>query len=136
MCASMSNLAQSGLQSDPASFRTESSPSHRRRPLRVLFVHRDAEIIEECVEELKKAQFIVSADFVLNFAQCAERLHSQSYDVVVAEYPCPRLSGLQALQVLHQKLQEIPLLFVASAKGSESLEQLAADGAFDYVERD
>ncbi len=88
------------------------------------------------MEELKKAQFIVSADFVLNFAQCAERLHSQSYDVVVAEYPCPRLSGLQALQVLHQKLQEIPLLFVASAKGSESLEQLAADGAFDYVERD
>ena len=87
------------------------------------------------MEELKKAQFIVSADFVLNFAQCAERLHSQSYDVVVAEYPCPRLSGLQALQVLHQKLQELPLLFVASAKGSESIEQLAADGAFDYVER-
>ncbi len=132
----MSNLAQSDLQSDPASFRADRTGSHRRWPLRVLFVHRDAEIIENCLEELKKAHFIVEADFVLNFAQCGERLHSQSYDVVVAEYPCPSLKGSQALQALHQKLQEIPLLFVASAKGSESIEQLAADGAFDYVERD
>jgi diguanylate cyclase (GGDEF)-like protein/PAS domain S-box-containing protein len=85
---------------------------------------------------MKKAQFIVTADFVLNFAQCGERLHCQSYDVVVAEYPCRGLKGSQSLQVLHQKLQEIPLLFVASAKGSESIEQLAADGAFGCVERD
>jgi diguanylate cyclase (GGDEF)-like protein/PAS domain S-box-containing protein len=132
----MSNLAQSNLQSDLASIRTAGMGSHRRRPLRVLFVHRDAEIIENCLEELKKAQFIVSPDFVLNFAQCGERFQSQSYDVVVAEYPCPSLKGSQALQALHQKLQEIPLLFVASAKGSECIEQLAADGAFDYVERD
>ena len=79
---------------------------------------------------------MVSADFVLNLAQCGERLRSQSYDVVVAEYPCPSLKGSQALQVLHKQLQETPLLFVASAMRSESIAQLAADGAFDYVERD
>ena len=88
-----------------------------------------------CLEELKKAQFTVSADFVLNLGQCGERLRSQSYDVVVAEYPCPSLKGSQALQVLHSELQETPLLFVASALRSESIAQLAADGAFDYVER-
>ena len=60
------------------------------------------------MEELKKAQFTVSADFVLNLAQCAERLHSQSYDVVVAEYPCPSLKGSQGLQVLRKELQETP----------------------------
>lgn len=133
---SMSNLAQSRLQSDLASIRTESTTSHKRQPVRVLFVHREAEIIENCLEELKKAQFIVSADFVLNLAQCAERLHSQSYDVVVAEYPRPSLKDSQALQVLHLKLQDVPLLFVANAMGSDSVAQLAADGAFDYVERD
>lgn len=86
--------------------------------------------------ELKKAQFTVSADFVLNLAQCGERLHSQSYDVVVAEYPCPSLKASQALHTLHHELQETPLLFVAGALCSESIAQLAADGAFDYVERD
>ena len=100
----MSNLAQSELQADLASLRPESRASQRRRPVRVLFVHREAEIIENCIAELRKAQFIVSADFVLNLAQCAERLHSQSYDVVVAEYPQPSSKGSQALQVLNQNL--------------------------------
>lgn len=132
----MSNLAQSSLRSDLGRIRPESAGSQRRRPLRVLFVHRDAEVVDNCVEELKRAQFSVSADFVLNLAQCAERLHSESYDVVVAEYPCPSLKGSQALQGLHKELQETPLLFVANATRSESIAQLAADGAFDYVERD
>jgi diguanylate cyclase (GGDEF)-like protein/PAS domain S-box-containing protein len=136
MCASMPNLALNDSQSDLANVRTEGGTAHRRRPVRVLFVHRDAEVVNNCLEELKKAQFIVSGDFVLNLAQCAERLRSQSYDVVVAEYPCPSLKGSQALQVLHQKLQQIPLLFIATAMGGESMAQLNADGAFDYVERE
>src|SRR5580692_7727185 len=132
----MSNLTQNDLRSDLASFWSESKASHRRRLLRVLFVHRDAEVVDNCLEELKKAQFMVSADFVLNLAQCGERLRSQSYDVVVAEYPCPSLKGSQALEVLHKQLRETPLLFVASVIRSESIAQLTADGAFDYVERD
>jgi diguanylate cyclase (GGDEF)-like protein/PAS domain S-box-containing protein len=136
MCASMSNLAQNALHSGHAKFRTESAASHGRHPLRVLFVHRDAEVVDSCLEELKKAQFTVSADLVLNLAQCSEQLQSQSYDVVVAEYPCPSPKRSRALQGLHKELQETPLLFVASAIRSESIAQLAADGAFDYVERD
>lgn len=132
----MSNLARNQNPDDLAGLRKESTTQHRRRSVRVLFVHRDAEIVENCLTELKKAQFTVNSDFVLNFAQCAERLHSQSYDVVVAEYPCPSLKGARGLQVLHQKLQETPLLFVASTMEGKSVAQIAADGAFDYVERD
>jgi diguanylate cyclase (GGDEF)-like protein/PAS domain S-box-containing protein len=132
----MSKLAQNDLQPDLESFQTEGTASHRRRPLHVLFVHRDADAVDSCLEELKKAQFTVSADFVLNLVQCKERLHSQSYDVVVAEYPSPSWKGPQALQLLHQTVEEIPLLFVTTAMGSESLAQLTADGAFDFVERE
>ena len=136
MRASMSNLTQSAIESDLASFRRENAPSHRRRSLHVLFVHRDADSIDCCLEELKKAQFIVSADLVLTLAQCTQQLRSQTYDVVVAEYPSPSWKGAQALQLLHQTVQEIPLLFVTTAMGSESLAQLTANGAFDYVERE
>jgi diguanylate cyclase (GGDEF)-like protein/PAS domain S-box-containing protein len=93
-------------------------------------------VVNNCLDELKKAQFTVSADFVLNLAQSAERLHSQSYDVVVAEYPCPSLKDPQALQALHKNLQETPLLFVAGAPSSDSIAQVTVDGTFDYVERD
>jgi diguanylate cyclase (GGDEF)-like protein len=132
----MSNLAWDDLQLDFETFRTEATPSHRRRPIRVLFVHRDAEVVHNCQQELERAQFIVTADVVLTLAQCAEQLHSHSYDVVVAEYPGPSSEESQALQLLHQTAQEIPLLFVTASTGTESVAQLAANGSFDYVERE
>jgi diguanylate cyclase (GGDEF)-like protein/PAS domain S-box-containing protein len=132
----MSNLAQNEFQSAQRSFRPETAASHRRRPLSVLFIHRDADAVDSCVEELKKARFTVSADLVLTLAQCMQQLRSQAYDVVVAEYPSPNWKGSQALQLLHQTVQEIPLLFVTTAIRSESIAQLTADGAFDYVERE
>jgi diguanylate cyclase (GGDEF)-like protein/PAS domain S-box-containing protein len=132
----MSNLAQKNLQPDLASFRTVGTDSHRRRSIHVLFVHRDAEVVDNCLQELKKARFIVSADVVLTLAQCTEQLRSHSYDVVVAEYPSPSWKSPQALQLLHQTVQEIPLLFVSTGPGRESLAELTAHGAFDYVERE
>jgi diguanylate cyclase (GGDEF)-like protein/PAS domain S-box-containing protein len=132
----MSKLETNEVRSDRRSVRSESAASHRRRPLRVLFVHRDADTVDSCVQELEKAQFIVSADFVLNLAQCAERLHSQPFDVVVAEYPSPSWKGSQALQLLQRTLQDIPLVFVTPAMGSKSIAELTACGAFDYVERE
>jgi diguanylate cyclase (GGDEF)-like protein/PAS domain S-box-containing protein len=99
-------------------------------------MHRDTDTVECCLQELKKAQFNVSADSVLTLAQCTEQLRFQSCDVVVAEYPNPNWKGSQALQLLHQTLQEIPLVFVTTAMGSESIAQLTADSAFDCVERE
>ena len=134
--ASMSNLAQNEFQSARRSFRPESAASHRRRPVSVLFIHRDADVVDSCMEELKKARFIVSADLVLTFAQCAQQIHYQSYDVVVAEYPSPSWKESQALQLLHHTVQEIPLLFVTTASGIESIAELTTHGVFDYVERE
>jgi diguanylate cyclase (GGDEF)-like protein/PAS domain S-box-containing protein len=132
----MSNLAQIEFQAAQRSFRPQSAAGHRQRPLSVLFVHRDADAVDSCLEELKKAQFIVNFDLVLTLAQCTQQLRSQSYDVVVAEYPSASWKGPQALQLLHQTVQEIPLLFLTTAMGSESIAKLTADGAFDYVEQE
>jgi diguanylate cyclase (GGDEF)-like protein/PAS domain S-box-containing protein len=132
----MTNLAQSKSQSVPRNFHPQSAGAHRRRPLNVLFIHRDADVVDSCLQELKKAQFVVNFDSVLTLAQCAEQLRSQVYEVVVAEYPSPSWKRAQALQLLHQTLQEVPLLFVTNSLGSESLAQLAAQGAFDYVEQE
>jgi diguanylate cyclase (GGDEF)-like protein/PAS domain S-box-containing protein len=133
---SMSILAQNEFKADPASFRPKGTASHRSRAIRVLFVHRDAEVVDNCLQELKKARFVVSAAVVLTLAQCAEQLRSHAYDVVLAEYPSPSWKGPRALQFFHQTVQEIPLLFVTTAIRRESIAQLAAKGAFDYVERE
>jgi PAS domain S-box-containing protein len=132
----MARLAQNAIQPDLRSFRLENAAAHRRRPLSVLFIHRDADVIDGCLEELKKSRFIVSVDVVLNLAQCTQQLRSQTYDVVVAEYPNPNWKGSQALQLLHQTVQEIALLFVTTSVGNEAIVELTAHGAFDYVERE
>ena len=132
----MSNLTQNDFQAERRSFRTKATAPHRRRPLSVLFVHRDADVVDSCLEELKRARFTLSADFVLTLAQCTEQLRSQSYDVVVAEYPSPSWKGPQTLELLHQTAQEIPLLFVTAAVGSEAIAELTAEGEFDYVEQE
>src|SRR5690242_7404273 len=131
---SMSSLTQNNVQSDQRGFRPGSTDSRRCPPLHMLFIHRDADTVECCLQELKKAQFTVSVDIALNLAQCTEQLRSQSYDVVVAEYPSPSWNGAQGLQFLRQAVEEIPLLFVTTSKGKESNAELTAHGAFDYVE--
>ena len=130
--ASISRLGQNANRSALQPFRPHHPPAHRRRNLRVLFVHRDADSIDSCARELEKAQFSLSADFVLNLAQCADRLHSQPYDVIVAEYPSPGCKEAHDLQLLQQTLQHTPLVFVTAAIEKESIANLA--GAFDYVE--
>src|ERR1700724_75687 len=96
----------------------------RHRLVRILFVHRDPGDVERYVQELQFVGFKVSADIVLTPEQFMARLISQVYDLVVAEYPSPNWKGSQALQLLHQTVQEIPLLFVTTAVGSGSIAEL------------
>ena len=134
--ASISRVGQTEIQSYRRNVRPDSAAVHRRRPLRVLFIHREADAVDACLQELEKAQFTVGADVVLTLAQCREQLRFESYDVVVAEYPSPSWKGSQALQLLQQTLQDIPLVFVTTAMGSKSLSELISCGAFDYVEQE
>jgi diguanylate cyclase (GGDEF)-like protein/PAS domain S-box-containing protein len=112
----------------------ETSAFHRRRSLYVLFLHRDANTIDLCTQALAKGQFTVRSDSVLNLQQCREQLRSQSYDVIVVEYPSPSCNGLQLLQLLHQTVQDVPLVFLSAGIASEPIEDLTTVGAFDYVE--
>jgi diguanylate cyclase (GGDEF)-like protein/PAS domain S-box-containing protein len=132
----VSNLGRNDLPSNLISFPTEATPSHRLRHIRILFVHRDSEIVDNCLEELAKAQFIVSSDVVSTLEECAEKFRAQSYEVVVAECPSPSWQGPEGLQLLRQTVREIPLLFVTTGLSSESLAELAGHSVFDCVERD
>jgi diguanylate cyclase (GGDEF)-like protein/PAS domain S-box-containing protein len=102
--------------------------------LRVLFVHRDADEIDSCLQELKRAEFAVHADTVLTLGQCVEQLRKETFDLIVAEYPSPSWSGSQALEVLQQVVRSVPLVFVAASLRKESRAALAANGAYDFIE--
>jgi diguanylate cyclase (GGDEF)-like protein/PAS domain S-box-containing protein len=132
---SMSRSAWSKTNSNPLRYRQESSPAHRRRPLRALFVHLDEEVIDACRQELEAGQFTVQSDFTLNLEQCAEQVRLQPYDVMLVEYPSPACKEAQMLELIHQPVQEIPLIFVTAGIGTETIAALTTEGVFEYVER-
>ena len=97
---SMSHRTNGKKEWHPRGDRRRSLPSHRRRPLRALFVHLDEEVIDACRQELEAGQFTVQSDFTLNLEQCAEQARLQPYDVMVVEYPSPACKEAQMLQLI------------------------------------
>ena len=132
----MSNQAGNESRGVQQGVRLESPLYPRRRPLSVLFVPGDTATIECCLEKFEKAQFTVRSDFVLSLAECTERFQSQSYDVIVVEYPSAGCNGPQAIQFLHQNMHAIPVIFLTDGAGSECIAELSAQGMVDYVERE
>jgi diguanylate cyclase (GGDEF)-like protein/PAS domain S-box-containing protein len=114
-------------------FGAEKQQIHRTRPLSVLFVHRDADAIDCCLQELKEGQFTVASDFVLNLNQCTARLHSHKYDVIVVEYPNPSCNGPQAMELLQKLMRQFPLIFLTAGMGTNSLAKLMELRPFEYV---
>jgi hypothetical protein len=111
-------------------------PACRRLHLRILFIHSDAKHVDDCVEELRRASFKVSADVVLTPEQFAGRLKSKSYDVVLAEYPSSKWQGSQALEILRLRDKKIPCIFLTSTLQLEILAELVTKGAADCVAMD
>ena len=132
--ASKLQLLPRETQAGRENVRTENPPSHRRRTLHVLFVHRDTEAINSCLQELEKGQFTVRFDLALNLSQCAEQLRVQSYDVIVLEYPSASCKGSQSLQVFRQSVRETPLVCLTSATSLKILSEMSTQGTVEYVE--
>ena len=127
----MLHLSASQPKTDEHNSAGRRAAAYRWQSLRVLFVHRDADQVDSCLQELKRAEFAVEADIVLTLGQCIEQLRKEQFDLIVAEYPSPNWSGTQALQVLRQN---VPVIFVAASLQRECKAALRANGAYDFIE--
>jgi diguanylate cyclase (GGDEF)-like protein/PAS domain S-box-containing protein len=110
-------------------------PTHRRRMIRVLIVDADFADVELCLQELKRAQFAISADVVKTPADFIERLQKEQYDVVLSATSMPEWTGLQALALLQEQEQEIPFILVTKPLGTEIVDEFMRKGASDCVDK-
>jgi len=110
-------------------------PELRRNFVRILFIHRSATDVERCVHELKRARFTVSSDVVVTREECAERLRSELFDLIVSEYPSTNWQETQVLELLRQMKKDIPLiLLVSGMMKRETVAEFILKGAADCVE--
>jgi diguanylate cyclase (GGDEF)-like protein/PAS domain S-box-containing protein len=112
-----------------------SLPTHRRRMIRALIVDDILADVELCLQELKRAQFAISADVVKTRADFIERLHAGSYDVVLAASSVDGWTGLQALSLLQEEGQEIPFILVTKDPETETVDEFMGKGASDCVDK-
>jgi diguanylate cyclase (GGDEF)-like protein/PAS domain S-box-containing protein len=79
----------------------------------------------------------VKADIVETSAEFVRQLHSESYDIILSEYPRPNWKGLQAMDLLIQEQQShIPLIFLTRRMRRETVAELITKGAADCIEMD
>jgi diguanylate cyclase (GGDEF)-like protein/PAS domain S-box-containing protein len=106
----------------------------RKHLLRILFVHGSLTDIERCLHELKRVGFTVSSDVVVTPEQFADRLHSQCFDLVLAQYPNSNWRGTQVLDCLRQLNKAIPLIYLVYFLKRETVADLILKGACDCIE--
>ena len=108
----------------------------KRPVLRVLFLHQDPARVAACLKELRRVQVAVRSDVAGTAAQFADRLQSQTYDLVVAEYPNPIYAGTQVLQHLRRihSVSHMPVIFLANKLGREAGAELISKGAADCLD--
>jgi len=108
--------------------------AERQHFLRILFVHRSPEDIERCLHELRRVGFTVSSDVVLTPEQFTERLHSQSFDLVLAEYPSPNWQRTEVLDILRELKKAVPVIFLVYFVKRETVAELILKGGCDCIE--
>lgn len=132
----MATSAQTGsnwAQPVPA---VRTTDSRRRRPLRILFVHRDVATVGRCLHELNSVQFRVNPDLAVNLEELAERTRSQRYDLVLAEYPSIGPQRAKMMALLRQRQTGTPLIFVSDTPQKENAMDFTENDAHDCIELD
>jgi diguanylate cyclase (GGDEF)-like protein/PAS domain S-box-containing protein len=131
----MAHPAHNEPHQDNQSFVARRIATHRRRKVRILFVDDKESDVERSLHELKQMDFAVSADWVQAPSEFSERLHTQSYDVIVCDYSMPSWTGMEALELLQQANQEIPFILATSILEQDMTDAFMRKGAFDCIDK-
>ncbi len=111
-------------------------PELRRNLVRILFVHRFTGDVERCLHEVRRMHFTATAELVSTPQECVEKLRSEVYDIVVAEYPGSGWQEARPFDLLHQLRKDVPLIFVGHDLKRETSADLILKGAADCIETD
>jgi len=130
----MERYRQNETQAVSRIFWPDESLFHRCRLLRLLFIHRDADVVNDCLQELRRGRFTVSCDSAVDLEQYTAQCLSNSYDVIVVEYPSARCVDARGWQDLRQRVSGIPVVLLIRADATESIAELTAQSAFECVE--
>jgi diguanylate cyclase (GGDEF)-like protein/PAS domain S-box-containing protein len=109
--------------------------AHRLRIAQILFVDDNGLDVAFSLQELKRMDFVVSADWVQGQLAFKEQLRMQSYDAIVCDYSMLGWTGMDAFEVLQEVSQGTPFILVSSILDEDVTDAFMRKGAFDCIDK-
>jgi two-component system cell cycle sensor histidine kinase/response regulator CckA len=127
-----SSIPQGG-QVEAVGMKSEEPSESRGRP-RILLLDKNSADAELSLRELARAGFELDSEIVSTAKEFIEKLQSQRYDVILADYRLPEWTGLDALRWLRNSGYDTPFILVTGiALGDDLAVECIKEGATDYV---
>ena len=105
----------------------------KKRKIKILFLEDNPADIELVLYELRKGGFDVRHRTAKNRKEFLEQIQHIDYDIIIADYSLPDITGIEAIHLCQRKNIDLPVILITG----EGNEQVAVDclrnGAFDYI---
>ncbi len=109
------------------------SVAEGKRKIRVLVVEDSASDSELVLHALKQGGFAGKSEVVQTAAEFTDRIRTNKYDIVLADYRLPGWNGMETVTILRQEDLDIPVVLVSGAMGDLKAVECIKQGAADYV---
>jgi two-component system cell cycle sensor histidine kinase/response regulator CckA len=106
-----------------------------RTPLRILLVEDVEDDAELLVRRLADEGYRADPQRVETAADYRAALDAGP-DCILADWRLPHFSGLEALQILHERDLDLPFIIVSGHIGEEAVVEALRRGAYDFVPKD
>jgi diguanylate cyclase (GGDEF)-like protein len=103
------------------------------RPLRLLLVEDSDSDAGLLLAYLKQGGYEPAFTRVASEEQLNQALDQGEWDMVIADYAMPGLSGTSALSIVRDRGLEVPFIFVSGTTGEELAVEAMKNGADDYI---
>ena len=100
--------------------------------MRVLVVDDEEGMLEVCRDTLRKLQG-AEISVESQSRRAAERLASESFDLLVTDIKMPGMSGVELLRLARERNPDLPVLMITAFPTVETAVQSMRLGAFDYI---
>jgi len=101
------------------------------KPLKVLFVDDEVELVQTLVERLELRG--IDAEGVTTGKQALKRIEEQSYDVVLLDVKMPGIGGLEAMRTIRHLRPELKVILLTGHGSAQDAEEGTQLGAYDYI---
>jgi len=103
------------------------------KSIRILLIEDSEDDALILMREISKGGYDPVYHRVESADELLSSLENEAWDIVIADYSLPKFSGIDALKILSEREQHVPVIMVSGKMGEDSAVEAMRAGAGDYI---